>query len=260
MKKKKISDKNHSEDIARNAPCPCASGKKYKNCCMSKMQNLQSSTDKLISMNFTTKPIPHTETGYDETSEEDREILEQIHHRVNFHPETIQSEKDEYFSSLNKFIEKYSNLPYLWNYLLLGYKALRKHDKVRELIFQTFRRFPNYLFARVAVFNVYLEEGKPEKFLEIFGEAKTLQELYPHRTRFHVTEGRAFHQVLAHYYCATKNVALAKNQLKILEMISKSMKLNNDLLIQQVRFEIIKLDDSDDGIKIAFMKSMMHLE
>ena len=36
QKARKTQTVHRKEDIGRNDPCPCGSGKKYKNCCMNK--------------------------------------------------------------------------------------------------------------------------------------------------------------------------------------------------------------------------------
>lgn len=230
-----------AQNIGRNDPCPCLSGKKYKKCCEQKNEKLSQSSPKIIPVIFTTKSISEEDKGYDRPSKEDKDAIARIYNRLRYHPETIESEEDEYFQTLYKLREKYVNFPPLWNYILMGYNTLRLNDKVRETIFEAYRQFPKYLFAMSSVANVFLKEGKPEKVSEIFGGAKSLPEIYPERTVFHVTEGRAFHHTIAYYYCVKGELALAENQLKTLQMVSEMMELEDDSLVEHIEVEMLKL-------------------
>ena len=109
------------------------------------------------------------------------------------------------------------------------------------------------------VANIFLKEGKPEKALEIFGGAKSLVEMYPDRTVFHVTEGRTFHHTIAYYYCVKGELALAENQLKLLEMVSEMMEFEDDPLVQHIGLEIFKLAGKSDKNGLAFLKSILGL-
>lgn len=252
------SSREHTEKVERNDPCPCSSGKKYKKCCESKKEKPATSTPKMVQITFTTEPVIE-EMDYDIPSEDDQETISRLYHRLNHHPETIESEEDEYFLTLNQLQEKYSNYPALLNYMTMGYNILGLNDKVRELIFDTYNKFPQYLFAMTGVANIYLNEGKPEKALEIFGNAKSLPEIYPNRNVFHVAEGRIFHHTMAYYYCIKGEVTLAQNQLKLLESVSKMMEFENDPLVQHIRFEILKIGGQPVKNGFAILKSMLGL-
>jgi len=212
----------------------------------------------MIQMTFTTDPVSE-DMDYDVPSEGDQEIISRLYHRINHHPESIESEEDEYFLTLNQLREKYSNYPTILNYMTMGYSILGLDDKVNELIFDTYNKFPQYLFAMTGVANIYLQEGKPEKTLEIFGNAKSLPEVYPDRNLFHVTEGRAFHHTIAFYYCIKGEVALAQNQLKLLESLSKMMEFKNDPFVRHIKLEILKIGLQPGQNGLAILKSMLGL-
>lgn len=239
----------------RNSPCPCLSGKKYKRCCVFKQEKIPKSASGMSQVTYTTERI--LDERYDRPSISDQEIIESLYHRLRYRPNTIKSEKDEYFQALNRLREKYTNLPSIWNYITMGYNVLGLDDKVRDTVFETYERFPKYLFSMTAIANVYLKEKKPEKTLEIFGNAKSLSEMYPDRKVFHVTEGRAFHHTIAYYYCIKGEIELAQNQLKLLEMVSEMMEFENDPLVKQIRKEIKKLTGSSDGGGLGLLRSIL---
>jgi len=232
--------------------------KKHKKCYKPKEEKRSKSPSKMIQIKFTTEPISD-EKNYDVLSKDDQDTIARIYHRLRYHPETIKSDEDEHFLTLNRLREKYTNFPTIWNYITMGYTILGLNDKVRESVFETYNKFPNYLFAMTGVANVYLQEGQPEKVLEIFGGAKCLPEMYPDREVFHVTEGRAFHHTIAYYYCVKGEVELAKNQLKLLEMVSEMMEFENDPLVLHIRFEIIKLPGYSGNSAFALFKQLLKM-
>jgi len=195
---------------------------------------------KMTQVTFTLEPVK--DKRFDEVSEEDQVTISRLYHHLRFNSHLIKSEKDEYFQTLHQLREKYKNLPSIWNYITMGYEALGLEDKVRELIFETYANFPRYLFAMTGVANLYLEEEMSEKVSEIFGDAKSLPKIYPNRSVFHVTEGRAFHHTMAWYFCAKGELDIAKNQLKILEMISEMMELRKDPFVKRIRLKVKKLE------------------
>ena len=70
------------------------------------------------------------------------------------------------------------------------------------MVREAYRRHPQYLFAKVNYANLCLQHGEIEKVPGIFHHAFDLKQLYPHRTRFHVSEFAGFAGVMCRYCCA----------------------------------------------------------
>ena len=75
-------------------------------------------------------------------------------------------------------------------------------EKATALVREAYRRHPQYLFAKVNYANLCLQQGEIGKVPGIFDHACDLQQLYPHRTRFHVSECTGFAWVMCRYFCA----------------------------------------------------------
>lgn len=200
----------------RNGPCVCGSGLKYKRCCLSK-NKITSSVLRLDSFEITWEPLTpeQSKNNFPEMSPEDSKLMERLHYEVS----KIKSEKSEYFDPLHVLQKKYPDHPRILNYITVGYQYLGDQKKVEEMIKEMYERFPDYLFAITGQANLYLTEGLPEKAFEVFKGAFTLQQLYPERTVFHISEAKGFGQLMVKYFCYVGDLKSAKIHLDILQKL-----------------------------------------
>lgn len=207
--------------LSRNDPCLCGSGLKYKKCCLEKKKNLAPSAVQLESFTIKTGALTPEESKNDflTMSPEDEELMATLYYTLHNHSDTIDSENCEYFQTLNILRDKYPNHPVILNYMTNGYECLGQQDQAEKLVAETYEKFPDYLFAKIAQANIYLRNGFPEKALEIFKGACTLRQLYPHRTVFHISEVRAFECVMVRCFCETGNFLQANTHFQIIQKI-----------------------------------------
>jgi tetratricopeptide (TPR) repeat protein len=88
------------------------------------------------------------------------------------------------------------------NYLSLAYLAAGDQEQATALVRETYRRHPQYLFAKVNYANLCLHQGELGKIPGIFAHTFDLKQLYPQRTRFHISEFTGFAGVMCRYCCA----------------------------------------------------------
>jgi tetratricopeptide (TPR) repeat protein len=224
--------------LGRNDPCPCNSGKKYKKCCLDKDRHPP--TTETQSESFTIKMDALTpeesKEHYPPFSEEDEELLYELYCDLNENPECIDSEDCDYFQELAMLRLKYPDHPRILNYIANGYQCLGQKDKMREIITETYEKFPNYLFAQIGLAHIHLQEGMLDKALEVLKGAYTLQQLYPQREVFHISEFKTFNSFMVHYFCAIKNFKQAEIYLHVLEEV---LEPDDDLLqTVQKKFKI----------------------
>lgn len=189
--------------LKRNDLCFCLSGKKYKKCCLEKKkQSLSSVNLRLESFTISMEPLTIEESKYsiEVMSEEDSELLTDLFLQMNQSPETIDSEECNFFKQLNILRMKYPDSPVIMNYLSNGYQILGDLDSVDKLTKETYSKFPDYLFARLAMANIYLIEELPEKAIQTIDNCYSLKSLYPERDVFHVSEAKAFHDFMIKYF------------------------------------------------------------
>jgi tetratricopeptide (TPR) repeat protein len=158
-----------------------------------------------------------------ELSNEDSDLLDGLLQILKMHPETINSEECGYFQELKKMRSKYPRNPVILNYLGMGYEQLKQPDKARDLIFETYEKFPEYLFGRTAKAKILFKEGKPEDAFKAIGNSLTIKQLYPHRDVFHASEVKVFEDVLVTYFYFLGDLEQAEYHFKIIKKIALEM-------------------------------------
>ena len=219
--------------LGRNDPCLCGSGLKYKKCCLAKNKDRSPSAVRFEPIEIKTDALTPEESknSFPAVSPEDEELMATLYHDLHERPDTIDSENCDYFQKLNALRAKYPDNPVILNYITNGYDLLGEKDQVEKLIAETYEKFPDYLFAQTAQANIYLNDGFPEKALEVLKGAYTLKQLYPHRTVFHISEVRAFEYVMVRYFCATEDLEQADIHFQIIQKILEE----DDTLLQSAQ-------------------------
>ena len=121
---------------------------------------------------------------------------------------------------LQPLIERYPDVPQLYNYLHIAYQQLGDKDNSQHVLQETLTRFPDYLFGRIAYATDCLQRGEPEKVPEIFDNQYELKLLYPERERFHISEVMGFYTVLAWYFHTQGERDRAETYYKLLRQLA----------------------------------------
>ena len=61
---------------------------------------------------------------------------------------------------LRALIDKYPDIPVLYNYLTVAYTLMKEQKSADELVLETYRRFPDYLFAKAAYAEICLNADR----------------------------------------------------------------------------------------------------
>jgi len=116
--------------------------------------------------------------------------------------ELAQRDPRQAIPELERLVTTYPHIPTFFNHLSVAYLAAGDQEHAAAIVREAYRRHPQYLFAKVNYANLCLQHGEIEKVPGIFDHACDLQQLYPHRTRFHVSEFTGFAWVMCRYFCA----------------------------------------------------------
>jgi len=146
-------------------------------------------------------------TEYDITDEplDNRDIKKlpgQVQARIDELYELALHHPTQAIPELERLVTTYPHIPMLSNYLSVAYLHSGDLEKTDACVREAYRRHPQYLFAKVNYANLCLQHGESEKVPGIFDHAFDLKQLYPHRTRFHVSEFAGFAGVMCRYCCA----------------------------------------------------------
>lgn len=127
---------------------------------------------------------------------------------------------DKNIEKLIILIEKYPRVPQLKNYLSVAYMNSGKMEKAREVNHWIIKEHPDYLFGKLNLAFEYYYKEQYEKIPEIVGSLMEIQDLYPERDFFHLSEVTSFNKLAIMYFCAVGNLKEAESRYKILKELA----------------------------------------
>lgn len=167
----------------------------------------------LIEVSYEITDEPLADTPYERLPEQVKDQLADLYH------EGLLKKPEEAIALLPSLIEQNPDVPQLYNYLHVAYQRLGDRVNAERVLAETLRRFPDYLFGRIAYANECMDRGEPEKVPEIFGGKFELKLLYPDRERFHLSEVMGFYATMARYFHARGERARAETYYKLLRQL-----------------------------------------
>jgi len=123
-------------------------------------------------------------------------------------------------SRLGPLMEKYPDYPVLYNYLSVSYTLMGETEKARDNILKAYRKFPDYLFAKIGYVELCLRENKLDEIPRILDNKYDLKLHYPERTEFHITEFTAFAGTVGFYFCLIGKPEVAETYYKMLKKVA----------------------------------------
>lgn len=160
---------------------------------------------------ITWEPLP--EQPYGSPVPEVKEAIRKIHALIQDNPSAAIPE-------LLQWIEKYPDVAVLRNYLASAYMLAKQFAKADALIRENYKRFPDYLFAKLGYGELCLSRGELEKIPEIFHHSFDLPLLYPGRKLFHVTEVTGFMGLMGLYFIEIGDLEMAEQYYSILQQVA----------------------------------------
>ena len=120
------------------------------------------------------------------------------------------------------FLKKYPTHPVVLNLLSYIYISLKKVKKAKQLIECNYEFNPDNIFAKINYAHHCLDKKKFEKIPEIFEGKFNLQDLYPKRKTFHISEFRGFVLLMGYYFLSINNKAVAIHYHYLAKRLDKS--------------------------------------
>ena len=127
---------------------------------------------------------------------------------------------DKVIERLIPLIEKYPQVPHLKNYLPVTYKNTGKMEKTIEVNRWLLKDHPDYLFGKLNLAFEYYNKQQYDKIPEVVGNLMEIQDLYPERDFFHLTEVTSFNKLAILYFCAIGNLKAAESRYEILNELA----------------------------------------
>lgn len=104
---------------------------------------------------------------------------------------------------LEAAVEQMPDLPMLKNWLYIAYMSSGRDADADAILDRTVRDHPDYLFGRIALAQRHILHGQYDRVLETLGGVLDLKLMYPHRTRFHISEVVALWGVVGQWLACT---------------------------------------------------------
>ncbi len=167
---------------------------------------------KILEYDITYDPIQ--DKNYDKLPDHIKDKIDKFYYLVQKNPDPAT------IFDLENLIEKFPNVPMLYNYLSIAYSRLKNREKFLEIVERNYRMNPDYLFARLNYAEVCIQRGDYGKIAEIFGHKFDLQLLYPKRKNFHISEVANFMGIMGIYFFKMDKREIAESHYKILKEIA----------------------------------------
>ena len=149
---------------------------------------------------------------------------------------------------IKQLIERYPDTPAFKNYLTVLYSIQGRSDEAFELNRRTVAEHPDYLFGKITLAQQCLEEKRLEEIPKILGTAFDLQDLYPHREVFHISEFQGLWHIACLYFLETGNVEAVETRLKMAKKLHKETDLFDEKLISKIE-SLLMLKQVEIGLK-----------
>jgi tetratricopeptide (TPR) repeat protein len=115
--------------------------------------------------------------------------------------------------------EQYPQVPKFDNFLSIAYSRDGQVEKAYEVVEISYRRHPEYLFARLNYAEFCLNNNQLDNIPEIFEHTFDLSLLFPERTKFHVSEFGGFAGIMGMYFYKKGETEKAKRYYQMLKRI-----------------------------------------
>jgi hypothetical protein len=139
---------------------------------------------------------------------------ESLHDQLTTQPTAV-------IGRLQDLVERFPQVPVLMNWLAVAYSAAGRMADADAVTDRLVHLHPNYLFGRIQRAQRYLDAGRPDMVREALGGALDLKMMYPHRTKFHVTEVAALWGLLGEHRLAEHDVDGALVYMKMLRKFAE---------------------------------------
>lgn len=176
---------------------------------------------------------PMEEENLAKMPQRDKELLWKIYEQIRESPE-------EMLPQLAALKERYPQVPCIYNYLTLAYACAKQEQEYFDMLCETTRKFPEYLFGKTTLCEYYINHNAYRKVPTIL-EKKF--ELYQHCNEdveiFHISEVRSFYGIVGRYFALSNNIARALSCYFIVEQVGPEhitlRQLGDEILQQEVK-------------------------
>lgn len=167
----------------------------------------------LVEFEITNEPIPDARYGGMPKREQDR--LAGLHDRA-----LDPAEAADTVPVLEDLIERYPDVPVLYNFLSNAYANSGQGDQATEMIERTYHRFPDYLFGVINYAWMLLQQGHVEDVTAVLDRRFGLHLWIRGRRTFHLSEFLSFNCLMVGYFTALGRDDVARIYLNMMREVA----------------------------------------
>ncbi|MFQ5410917.1 MAG: tetratricopeptide repeat protein [Phycisphaerae bacterium] len=168
---------------------------------------------RLLHFDITFEPIP--DPLVEAMPPEDRETFRSLETQV------LDGDCDaDTVKMLEELCDRHPHVPKIQNHMMIAYQAVGRYGDSRRLIKESYRRFPDYLFALTSYVRLCLLEGLMEEAESILGKKLHICLMYPERPRFHVSEFMAYTGTIVEYLFRKGQFEAAQSNFQMLQQVN----------------------------------------
>lgn len=145
---------------------------------------------------------PVEEARFAKMAAKDKDRLNEIMQQIPQKPRKIIAE-------LLSLLQRYPDVPVIHNYLAIAYHYNKQEDKYVEMLYETCRKFPEYLFGKLSLCEYCLNNDNHIEIPTILDRKMEIWMHYPNESVFHVSEVRTFYYVVGCYFAMENKLARA---------------------------------------------------
>ncbi|MCW5203060.1 MAG: hypothetical protein QTN59_19835 [Candidatus Electrothrix communis] len=159
--------------------------------------------------------------------------------KINNILQRVYTEPTKQIPILLQLKEKHPNLPVLYNYLGVAYENSQQLDKYKEILHDTVKLFPDYLFGKITLAEYHLSRGNHREIRNIFKNKLEIHYHFPaSRTTYHISEARSFHSIIGTLHARSGNMTRAIFCYLLLQKIDPdhplSLRVGNEILLKEI--------------------------
>jgi tetratricopeptide (TPR) repeat protein len=111
---------------------------------------------------------------------------------------------------LGNYRLKYPDVPVICNYLAIAYERADQLKKYLEVLFETRKKYPDYIFGKISLAEYYLSIKRFRKIPDVLDNKFEITQHFPVGTEiFHISVVRSFYYITGRYFAKAGKIELA---------------------------------------------------
>src|SRR5688572_26106345 len=132
----------------------------------------------------------------------------------------VKSDPRAAIAALETLVRQNPDSRVLRNWLYVALNNAGDSEAADRLTLENFGRFPNYLFARIAMAELHMQQDDLAQAAAVLDNKFDLKAMYPHRSVFHISEYLGLSALAVQYMMRTGNRQAAERLYEIMSQIA----------------------------------------